>query len=85
MCCWACLSVGADMRIYWDGSFFDLFTPFALLCGLVSLTMLLMHGAAWLVFKTEGAVQARATRWGMAAAVLTTVLYVIAGVSAGQA
>ncbi len=52
-----------DMRIYWDGSFFDLFTPFALLCGLVSLTMLLMHGAAWLVFKTEGAVQARATRW----------------------
>ena len=69
-----------DMRIYWDGSFFDLFTPFALLCGLVSLTMLLMHGAAWLVFKTEGAVQARATRWGMAAAVLTTVLYVIAGV-----
>ena len=69
-----------DMRIYWDGSFFDLFTPFALLCGLVSLTMLLMHGAAWLVFKTEGAVQARATRWGMVAAVLTTVLYVIAGV-----
>lgn len=69
-----------DMRIYWDGSFFDLFTPFALLCGLVSLTMLLMHGAAWLVFKTEGAVQARATRWGMVAAVLTTLLYVIAGV-----
>ena len=69
-----------DMRIYWDGSFFDLFTPFALLCGLVSLTMLLMHGAAWLVFKTEGAVQARATRWGVMAAVLTTVLYVIAGV-----
>lgn len=69
-----------DMRIYWDGSFFDLFTPFAVLCGLVSLTMLLMHGAAWLVFKTEGTVQARATRWGVMAAVLTTVLYVIAGV-----
>ncbi|WP_254422698.1 cytochrome d ubiquinol oxidase subunit II, partial [Comamonas kerstersii] len=68
-----------DMRIFWDGSFFDLFTPFALLCGLVSLTMLLMHGAAWLVFKTEGAVQARATRWGVMAAVLTTVLYVVAG------
>ena len=68
-----------DMRIFWDGSFFDLFTPFALLCGLVSLTMLLMHGAAWLVFKTEGAVQARATRWGVVAAVLTTVLYVVAG------
>ena len=68
-----------DLRMFWDGSFFDLFTPFALLCGLVSLTMLLMHGAAWLVFKTEGAVQARATRWGVVAAVLTTVLYVVAG------
>ena len=73
-----------DMRIYWDGSFFDLFTPFALLCGLVSLTMLLMHGAAWLVFKTEGAVQARATRWGVLAAVLTTVLFAGAGVWLAQ-
>ena len=68
-----------DMRIYWDGSFLDLFTPFALLCGLVSLTMLLMHGAAWLVFKTEGVVQARATRWGMLAAVLTSALFAGAG------
>ncbi len=73
-----------DMRIYWDGSFFELFTPFALLCGLVSLTMLLMHGAAWLVFKTEGAVQARATRWGVLAAVLTTVLFAGAGVWLAQ-
>ena len=68
-----------DMRIYWDGSFWELFTPFALWCGLVSVTMVLMHGAAWLVFKTEGAVQARATRWGMGAAVLTTLLYAGAG------
>ncbi len=69
-----------DMRIYYDGSFFALFSPFAVLCGLVSLTMLLMHGAAWLVFKTEGVVQARATRWGVGAAILTTVLYAVAGI-----
>ena len=68
-----------DMRIYWDGGFFDLFTPFALLCGVVSLTMLLMHGAAWLVFKTEGAVQARAARWGVVAAVITAVVYAAGG------
>ena len=42
-----------DLRMFWEGGFFDLFTPFALLCGLVSLCMLLMHGAVWLVFKTE--------------------------------
>ena len=55
-------------------------TPFALLCGLVSLFMLMMHGAAWLVFKTEGEVAARAARWGAIAAVLTTVLFALAGV-----
>ena len=43
-----------DMRIYYEGTFFGLLNPFALLAGLVSLCMLLMHGASWLVFKTEG-------------------------------
>jgi cytochrome d ubiquinol oxidase subunit II len=57
--------LGDDMRIYYDGSFFGLLTPFALLCGLVSLSMLLMHGASWLVFKTEGEVARRAARYGM--------------------
>lgn len=68
-----------DLRMFWDGGFFDLFTPFALLCGLVSLCMLLMHGAVWLVFKTEGVVQERASRWGMVAALLTVLLYLAAG------
>ena len=67
--------LGDDMRIYYDGTFFQLLTPFALLCGLVSLSMLLMHGAAWLVFKTEGEVSARAARYGTLFAVLTTVLF----------
>lgn len=72
--------LGDDMRIYYDGSFFGLLTPFALLCGLVSLCMLLMHGAAWLVFKTEGEVAARAAKYGTLFAVLTTVLFAAAGV-----
>ncbi len=69
-----------DLRIYYEGTFFGLLTPFALLCGLVSLSMLVMHGAAWLVFKTEGHVAARAARWGSLAAVLTTALFALAGV-----
>jgi cytochrome d ubiquinol oxidase subunit II len=66
------------MRIYYDGSFFGLLTPFALLCGLVSLSMLLMHGAAWLMFKTEAKSPAAqpGTAWF---AVLTTVLFAAAG------
>ncbi|WP_370679118.1 cytochrome d ubiquinol oxidase subunit II [Comamonas sp. GB3 AK4-5] len=72
--------LGEDLRIYYDGSFFGLLTPFALLCGLVSLCMLLMHGASWLVFKTEGEVAQRAARWGSLAALLTAVLFALAGV-----
>ena len=71
---------GDDLRIYYDGTFFGLLTPFALLCGLVSLSMLVMHGAAWLVFKTEAEVAGRASRLGAIAAVLTTLLFALAGV-----
>lgn len=68
------------MHIFYDGSFFGLLNPFALLCGLVSVAMLVMHGAAWLVLKTEGEVVARARSYGIWAALLTIVLYALAGV-----
>ncbi|RZL90347.1 MAG: cytochrome d ubiquinol oxidase subunit II [Variovorax sp.] len=68
-----------DMHIFYDGSFFGLLNPFALLCGGVSVAMLVMHGAAWLVLKTEGEVAARARRYGIGAALLTIVLYALAG------
>jgi cytochrome d ubiquinol oxidase subunit II len=35
------------LRMTYTGSLFELFNPFALLCGLVSLAMLTMHGASW--------------------------------------
>ncbi|QEA14343.1 MULTISPECIES: cytochrome d ubiquinol oxidase subunit II [Comamonas] len=69
-----------DMQIFYDGTFFGLLNPFALLCGLVSVTMLVMHGAAWLQLKTEGHVAERARRFGIVAALLTVVLYAVAGV-----
>ena len=55
-----------DMRISYSGSFIGLLSPFALVCGVVSLAMLVMHGAAFLRVKTEGIVQQRASvalRW----------------------
>ncbi|RMX08267.1 cytochrome d ubiquinol oxidase subunit II [Corticibacter populi] len=69
-----------DMQIYYDGSFFGLLNPFAVLCGLVSVAMLVAHGAAWLQLKTSGAVQARSRRAGLVAALATPLLYVLAGV-----
>lgn len=69
-----------DFQIYYEGSFFGLLNPFALLCGLLSVTMLSMHGASWLVLKTTGDIQARARSYGSVAALLTVALYVLAGV-----
>ncbi|WP_343315974.1 cytochrome d ubiquinol oxidase subunit II [Brucella sp. BE17] len=69
-----------DLRIFYDGSFFGLLNPFALLCGLLSVAMLTMHGASWLVLKTTAAVQARARTVGSVAALATIVLYGVAGV-----
>jgi cytochrome d ubiquinol oxidase subunit II len=68
-----------DLRIFYDGSFLGLLSPFALLCGVVSVAMLVMHGASWLQLKTEGVVAARARAVGMAAALLMVVLYALAG------
>lgn len=69
-----------DMQIFYEGGFFGLLNPFALLCGLVSVAMLVMHGAAWLVLKTDGLVASRARAWGIRAALATVVLYGVAGV-----
>ncbi|MDB5849288.1 MAG: cytochrome d ubiquinol oxidase subunit [Rhodoferax sp.] len=69
-----------DMHIFYDGGFFGLLNPFALLCGLVSVAMLAMHGAVWLQLKAEGAVADRARAYGSVAALATIVLYALAGV-----
>ena len=60
--------------------FIGLLNPFALLAGVVSLTMLLTHGAAWLSFKAEGVVAERARRIGTVTGLATLATYILAGV-----
>ncbi|MEW6165761.1 MAG: cytochrome d ubiquinol oxidase subunit II [Pseudomonadota bacterium] len=47
------------MPVY-TGTFWALLNPFALLAGVVSLSMLVFHGANYLMIRTEGAIYARA-------------------------
>jgi cytochrome d ubiquinol oxidase subunit II len=68
-----------DLRIFYEGSFFGLLNPFALLCGLISVAMLVMHGGAWLALKTSGPVAERARRYGIIAALITIILFGLAG------
>lgn len=67
----------------YDGSFLTKFAgllrPFALLAGVVSLAMLLTHGAAWLSLKAEGPVARRARRIGGVAGLVAMAGYALAG------
>jgi len=47
----------------WAGSFLGLLNPYALLVGLVSLTLFVMHGALWLRLKSSGDLGERMARW----------------------
>lgn len=47
------------MRSTYEGSFFELLHPFALLAGVVSLSMLCAHGGAWLMLRTDAALHER--------------------------
>jgi cytochrome d ubiquinol oxidase subunit II len=68
------------MRTFYTGNFFQLLSPFALLCGLVSLGMIVTQGASVIAGRTQGVLVARARRYGLAAAIGTIVLFALAGV-----
>lgn len=73
-----------DLMPLYPGAFYakflGLLNPFALLAGVVSLTMLLLHGAGWLTLKTEGPVQRRAIAIGSVAGIVAILAYALAGV-----
>jgi len=70
----------ATLRAFYTGSFWALLNPFALMAGLVSVCMLAMHGANFLMMKSEGMVAKRAARYSIFFAVLTLILFALAGV-----
>ena len=64
----------------YTGTFWQLLNPFALLAGVVSSAMITMHGGVYLAHRTEGAIQARAVRGAVWAAVVMVVAFIGAGV-----
>lgn len=67
------------MRSFYTGSFWALLNPFALLCGLVSVAMLILHGGIFLMNKTEGAIYARTRSVLPFALIAVLVLFSTAG------
>lgn len=68
------------LRASYTGTFFGLLNPFGLLCGLLSVMMLAMHGAFFLSVKTEGHLQKRAQLAGKICAVIVMLIFIVAGV-----
>ena len=68
------------MRVFYTGGFFGLLNPFALMCGLLSVAMLVMHGAVWLAMKADDSVAERARAFGTVAAVAVVALFALGGV-----
>ena len=64
----------------YTGSFFALLNPFALLCGVLSLAMLVTHGANWLQMKTTATLRDRARAITQIGALVTLITFVLAGV-----
>src|SRR3990167_10226021 len=51
-------------RDFWTGNFWDLLSPYALLSGVVSVLMVLMHGSVYLQRRTEGHLRKMAFKIG---------------------
>jgi cytochrome d ubiquinol oxidase subunit II len=69
-----------DLRSYYTGSFISLFNPFAILAGILSLSLALYMGASMMMIKTEGAVAKRARTAGTLAVVVAAILFTVGGV-----
>jgi len=69
-----------SMRIFYTGNFFQLLMPFALLAGLVSLGMIVTHGATLIAGRTEGVLAQRAQTYGIWAGLATLALFALGGV-----
>jgi len=63
------------LRSFYTGGFLDLFSSFALICGLLSVCLFTMHGATYLALKTHDPITTRAKMAGVRAALVAMILF----------
>ncbi|WP_305909496.1 cytochrome d ubiquinol oxidase subunit II [Methylomarinum sp. Ch1-1] len=69
----------SDMRIFYLGTFRGLLNPFALLAGVLSVSMFLMHGAVYLQLRTDAEIYQRAKSVVLKSSLLVIVLFALGG------
>ncbi|MEM5529810.1 cytochrome d ubiquinol oxidase subunit II [Gammaproteobacteria bacterium AS21] len=68
------------LRVTYTGSFLALFNPFALLCGVISLAMVVFHGAIWLQLRADKIIADRSPKIVMISGLVIIIGLVIGGV-----
>mgnify|MGYP006194511285 CR=1 FL=1 len=68
------------LRLHYTGSFWALLNHFALLAGVLSLLMIVNHGATYLQLKTEAELKARSEKLSIMLALVCAVIFILAGV-----
>jgi cytochrome d ubiquinol oxidase subunit II len=68
-----------DMSIIYKGTFFELLNPYAILIGLISVSMIIMQGAVYLCMKTNGDIALRSAVISKFASISLIVLYILGG------
>ncbi len=68
------------LRPYYTGSFFALLNPFALLAGVVSFSLLTMHGGIWIQMRTSGVLTERVKGWILWTGIAAMAAFALAGV-----
>ena len=69
------IPIGADHE--YAGGFFQLLRPYAVLVGLLNVSMFALHGALYLNMKTEGELRRRVRRWAWRAFGIFLTLYLL--------
>jgi len=67
------------MRPVYTGGFFNLLQPYALLAGVVSVSMLVVHGAAYAALKVGEPMATRAASVGALATLVFVIAFIVAG------
>lgn len=68
------------LMVTYSGSFWALLNPFALIAGLLSLTLFVLHGATYLMLRTRDPILTRVRLVAMVAGGVAFVLFALAGV-----
>lgn len=72
------------LRVSYTGTYLGLFNPFAILTGIVSVAMIIMHGGTWLVMRTDKQVALRSAKAAQIASLVLVVSFALAGVMVAQ-